>query len=312
MKKKLFLLCAVSGFFPSLAFSASKTLFAPGVSETSGWYDTNKAFNSEDSGLCWAATASNVIAWWLDTYRRGGGDLSGVPAQKPADIFQAFKTNWANLGYDNAAGVNWYFTGKFSSGSAPEELEIKNSGGYLKHLDGVGGGNAAWGPLNEIVGDWGVWKTKKAFLNNMSGSYYENEPLYSLESFSKTIINQLSQGAAMLSVHQPNALVSSTGHSITLWGCEYDEETKLVSKIFITDSDDRYNGLKSFSIVEPTNGKSGVVMDNYWVDAYRYGSITSSVMMYSAYIPEPSAFALLAGAGTLLVVISRRRRKTSH
>ena len=62
----------------ALPAAAVTTIFAPGVTKESGWYDTNKAFTNQDSQLCWAATATNIVAWWLDTYQRKGGDLIKV------------------------------------------------------------------------------------------------------------------------------------------------------------------------------------------------------------------------------------------
>ena len=299
----------VTTFFSGICVPASATtLFAPGVTKESGWYDTNKAFTTEDSQLCWAATATNVITWWMDNYERGGGDLSGISARNTQQVFQNFQTNFHNVGYDNGAGVNWYFTGKFSSGTEPEELQVSNSGGYLSKLEGVGGRNA-WSLINGDFKYTGVAETGRIFLNNMTGSYYPNEPLYSHKSFSESILNQLAFGVSMLSVHKLNGN-SHSGHSITLWGCDYDETTKLVTKIYVTDSDDRRNELREYTISVPTNGKTGVIMDNYWYDSTLYGPITDSVMLYSPYIiPEPSAFGLLAGMVALAFVASRRRKR---
>ena len=42
---------------------------APGVSISGGWVDFDKTpgdadYIADDEGMCWAATASNVITWW--------------------------------------------------------------------------------------------------------------------------------------------------------------------------------------------------------------------------------------------------------
>lgn len=288
----------------------SATLFAPGVTKESGWYDTNKAFTSEDSQLCWAATATNVVTWWMDNYERGGGDLSGIPARTTSQVFQNFQTNFYNTGYDNGAGVNWYFTGKFSTGTEPAELEVPNSGGYLSGLDGVGG-RKSWELINGDFKYMGVAETGRVFLNNMSGNYYSDQPLYSLESFSETILAQLAQGASMLSLHKVSG-ISHSGHSITLWGCDYDEATKLVTKIYVTDSDDYYDGLKEYSISSaPASGdRRGVMMDDYWYGDSLSGVINDSVMLYSPYIiPEPSLFGLFTGMLAFVFVGARRRKR---
>ena len=296
---------------PSVPVSAAE-LFAPGVTKDSGWYDTNKVFDSQDSNLCWAATAANVIAWWMDNYENGGGDLSKISDRSNNQIFQKFKENWNNVGYNNVDGVCWYFTGKFSTGTEPEELKNSSTGGYLSDIEGVGGRNP-WNIMNGDFKYWGSEITGQTFVNDMSGSYFSDQPLYSYESFSQTILSQLSQGVSMLSVHKINTTVGSSGHSITLWGCEYDEETNLVTKIYVTDSDDASrsqgnDGLKEYRIIRATSG-TGVMMSDYWYGNEQYGRITSSAMMYATYIPEPSAFGLIAGVMSIVSVVSRRRRK---
>lgn len=287
----------------ALPAAAVTTIFAPGVSMTSGWYDTNKAFNNEDYNLCWAATATNIIAWWLDRYEAGGGDLTGI-SRDTATIFKNFQDNWANEGGDNSKGVNWYFTGGFSDNTNPSNLTNANSGGYLAYLDGVGGKNS-WRTLNGDFTSFGNEETQVPFMNPMNGDYISNKHY----EFSQIVINQLKLGATMMSVHKINALYGNSGHSITLWGCEYDEALGLVTKIYVTDSDDEARsgyGLKGYDIVVGSDG--GIVMDNYWYGSDQYGRITDLTMMYSPYIPEPSAFGLLAGALALGLVVSRRRR----
>ena len=284
------LIAGLASTLPSVPVFAAE-LFAPGVTKESGWYDVNKVFDGDDNGLCWAATASNVI------------DVS--------EIFQNFKTNWTSTpgGYLNMDGVNWYFTGKFSSNTTPPELEIPNSGGYLSHLDGVG--TEAWGLIDiHDYKNWGNRETGKLFFDMRSG---DNFPDQTRETFSKIILEQLALGVSMISVHKVYGTYNNSGHSITLWGCEYDEETKLVNKIYVTDSDDasRSNGkdgLKAYEIVDSPDGK-GIMMGEYYYNQDQFGRITTSTMLYAAYIPEPSAFGLIAGVISLVFFVSRRRRK---
>ena len=291
----------------ALPAAAVTTIFAPGVTKESGWYDTNKAFTADDYYLCWAASATNLIAWWLDGYERSGGDVSQITARTKEQIFQNFKSNWISDagGYDGKNGINWYFTGKFSSGAAPSNLKNKDSGGYLSELEGVGGRNA-WNIINQDFKYWGVQETGKVFLNDETDYFVDGGSLNTYENFSKMILEQLEQGATMLSVHRLTT-GSASGHAITLWGCEYDETLGLVTKLYVTDSDDHYDGLKEYDLTANSGG-IGVVMQNFWYANERYGRITSSTMMYSAYIPEPSAFGLLAGVLAFGLGVSRRRR----
>lgn len=250
-----------------------ETLFAPGVSEETGWYDTNKSW-SNDTSLCWAASATNVITWWLDRYKEGGGDVSGLEVRSEK-IFQTFINNWKNEGYDEKDGVCWYFTGKFSAGNEPSNLKNPNSGGFLKHLPGIG--SKAWNLLT--FGDFSIYgnmDTGRPFFDYQMGSYYSDQPLYSLESFSRTIIRQLHTGVVML---KTTGIGIRGEHAITLWGCDYDGQTGLVSHVYITDSDDRRTELRRLEI-RPAGSGRGVEMQNYYVGNDRFGGLADAILLF--------------------------------
>lgn len=249
------------------------TLFAPGVSKDSGWYDTNKSW-SDDAFLCWAASSTNAISWWLDRYKEGGGDVSGLTTNS-AQIFRQFINNWKNEGYDEKDGVCWYFTGKFSAGKAPANLLNANSGGYLAHLPGVGA--KAWIQLDPT--DFAIFGNPdngRPFVDYQMGSYYPDQPLYSLESFSRTIIRQLGSGMILLKVTG----ISMRGeHAITLWGCDYDPQTGLVSHVYITDSDDYRYELRRMEI-RPSGKGFGVEMQNYYVGSDKFGGLADAILLF--------------------------------
>lgn len=45
----------------------AETYWAKGVSASGGWHDVAKTW-SNDSYMCWAASASNILWWWQDKY----------------------------------------------------------------------------------------------------------------------------------------------------------------------------------------------------------------------------------------------------
>ena len=70
----------VPDFEERLILNESKTvatLFAPHVSKESGFFDANKNFVN-DMYLCWAATGSNLIAWYLNELSLLKVDLTGI------------------------------------------------------------------------------------------------------------------------------------------------------------------------------------------------------------------------------------------
>lgn len=253
--------------------AGTKTLYAPGVSQDAGWYDTNKSWTN-DVFLCWAASSTNAISWWLDRYREGGGDVSGLEVNSDK-IFQTFISNWKNEGYDEKDGVCWYFTGKFSAGGSPANLKNPNSGGFLKNLPGIG--SHAWCLLDSS--DFSIYgnpDNNRPFFDYQMGSYFPDQPLYSLESFSRTIIRQLRTGMVLLKV---TGIGMRGEHAITLWGCDYDGQTGLVSHVYITDSDDYRHGLRRMEIRPSPSGR-GVEMQNYYVGSDKFGGLADAILLF--------------------------------
>lgn len=103
----------VAGAFlcaPSQA--AVTTLWVDGVSRSGGWYDANKANPYEqdgDNALCYAASASNLIAWWQSKYTVPTGTPNTIDA-----IWARYKegSNTDTTG-DIGAAVQWWLTGVY-------------------------------------------------------------------------------------------------------------------------------------------------------------------------------------------------------
>ncbi len=88
------------------------------------WSDADKtSSNTDDDLMCWAAAASNVLAWsgWGDTV----GDAD--------DIFSYFQTYWSDDGGNSYYGWYWWFTGRnLTQGDYYDDLgwsQVEKSGG---------------------------------------------------------------------------------------------------------------------------------------------------------------------------------------
>lgn len=95
--------------------------------EGCGWYDCNKTFQYiGDRNMCWAATASNLIHWWLEHNRKYieayeakyGGDPCPMGYRKMtekdqnhSEVFNFFKASFPNQGSWDTGGVNWFING---------------------------------------------------------------------------------------------------------------------------------------------------------------------------------------------------------
>ena len=107
-----------------------------------GWYDCTKkdpvngTYN--DSHLCWAAAASNMIYWWLD---RNQANLERYGYDGPRDytsaldceVFQFFKDHYPNQGYFTQKGLEWFFIGKTYSADINNQ-PTGNHPGFFKKL----------------------------------------------------------------------------------------------------------------------------------------------------------------------------------
>lgn len=215
-----------------------RTIFASGITKEN-FYDVNKLWDGNDTNLCWAATSSNLIVWWQDLYEKKGKTLPGKAVRDGNEIFEMFRKYKGDVSGTFLNGVPWYFVGNQSGNGGAD-------GGFLLDLCGI-----EWMPLNP-----------KAY------SYHDEGKLSAQKDFSELIISGLKKGAAGLKLH------NRYDHAITLWGAEYDT-SRNVNAIYVTDSDDRFSGIKRYEVF--FDGKN-IVMKNYDTS---YNKITGAMFLYA-------------------------------
>ncbi len=294
----------------SLTFARAETVWVTGVSQEGGWYDANKTIeNDGDENLCWAASASNLLAWWQAQY------------QLPANIPNSIDAIWSKYkdsatideGGDTHAAIQWWLTGVYlptSSDTNDEQYE-----------------RSLFEP-NE---------TYTSTLSAFEGYYYElcnlkmdevfeficpeYRPAYTPEYLSnvgRNLIELVGQGCGVgLSVTNDTQDDDPMVHAITLWGIEYEGDA--ISGLWLTDSDDNQYGYHAdglFSVaVEQIDGKMYIsTTESAWYTAedkvYIDGILAINPAVSNgwglALIPEPTTttLSLLALAG----LAARRRR----
>ena len=274
--------------------AATATLFAPGVTRRTGWYDVNKRSNpnhpgGDDRNLCWAASCTNVIAWFLDRCEATGvHDITGQE-RDPEKIFSRFKHAFKPEGWDPVHGFSWYFTGEFSFGTPTETSSTLRDpthpgGGFMKSV--LYFCDAAFVPIGgRVDGEWGNLEREIPVMENLDGTYYETQELYSHRSFSENIRRQLHYGPSVLTV-KTGATSALVSHAVTLWGCAYDVSTGLVSKIYITDSDDEADfapgaALKPVIVKARQPDQKGIRLEGYRIDNTPYDSLTGALLFYA-------------------------------
>jgi len=98
------------------------------------WQDANKN-GQDDSLMCWAAAASNVLAWG------GWGTTTYNTTDK---IFQHFKDHWTNKGGYTWIGYEYWFDGLSSPYSTMSVVDVPGGGNFyptLNFLDYYTGSN---------------------------------------------------------------------------------------------------------------------------------------------------------------------------
>lgn len=300
-----FLFCAIPGW--------SDSVWTYGVSETKGWYDYNKSY-IDDSEMCWAASASNILSWWQDnsTYKRYAS--AGTP--DGSAIWDTFRDSFTNDGGGHPYyAYEWYFFGTYQPLSFPKNDETEHEWSLPKDTTNIGGGyyRSAESYLSD---DSMIIEAANEDEHNYSSYYYY---------FSSFIVEALNNNYALsLSISNLGGEgdweieQGTLAHTMTMWGCDYTTDAEgniAINTLYITDSDDdSFSDLKTvecygFSLTEGEEDQFCFASDYYGADTSEgYGdfyitNITGLNLL--EVIPEPTS-AVLIFAG--LPLILRRKR----
>ena len=229
-------------------------VFADGVTISSGWYDVNKkgAGDNGDINMCWAAAASNMIQWFQDRYKADGNSLPAGAVDGPGTkyygnfnpyelaLMEVYHDQWDNSHGGNVEyAIPWYFEGKLYGGEYASNTATPNTaGGYW---------NSVWSSV--------LPNLYRGYKSSLFPSQYPEMYTYCYENYwlwgagsslqgqerllyvSNLIVEAFKHGMASLTVSL-SADIMSLHHAVTLWGYEIDNATGLLTRIWITDSDD--------------------------------------------------------------------------
>lgn len=312
----------------------ANSIWAPGVTQASGWYDANKrstvSYSEIDRKACWAATASNMLQWWFDRYEEAGQtvppDISLAGSDKyTCGIFEkCFLPNWdPDHGASSYDGLRWFFEGK-SPGVTTNYSKPTGKGNYFSSNPEVFDSMDA--AYNDYHTRWHVLNTAEYaavqtedYVVCLSGSFYTwgsgrpNQDYSMKEVFSNYLKTLLGYGPAGLSF-AVGPKGNGTNHEITVWGCDIAEDGS-ISKIYVSDSDDAQGKPLEVALKEYlVNYTGNYATINYNKETMLVGGnyITSLTGIMGYPIPEPSMFGLLAGLGALTLAGTRRSRRKGN
>lgn len=154
VKKVFILLNAILLVFCMFGTASAIQHWTGAITESSGWIDVDKT-RTDDNGLCWAASASNILSYtgWTGSTLLGGDQIF--------DTFKYYFTDeWGNPG----VGANWWFTGVNRQAGESGWAQIDNTTpaftGYYDQTqfdDNWHNGSVNWTTLGSFLDlDYGV------------------------------------------------------------------------------------------------------------------------------------------------------------
>lgn len=240
---------------PDVPQQGNSIVFVDGVTVDSGWYDVNKMGDGTlngDINMCWAAASANMIQWWQDRYVAAGNSLPKSAVSGPGTVYVAsagreyelalmdmYHSEWNNdKGCHTAESIPWYFEGVNygETASAGSQAYPLTYGGYWKDI---------WPEVyphlyHEYTYMFG-WYVDLYTSEFTAYEHWGNgTSLYGVErhrKFSDFIVQFVDRGIASMAITlNPNG---GLHHATTVWGYEIDNASGLVTRLWITDSDDQ-------------------------------------------------------------------------
>lgn len=334
-----------------LGNACAETYYATGVTADSGWIDTNKAYNPpifyqksgnsvtadtatiakyfpyEDTNMCWAASASNILQYlsiqagrpeaYSSTYSQSTGNSlvdSLIHSVSQYSVYETFTSSFENNGFNAYGGIAWYTTGAtaYYYGSS---YTLPTNGGYYTSV--VGNTTASF-QQNVLATHY------QCYGLDYVGDYIKNDILNGNKTYKALLTESLNNGPIALSVNKKDGSGNwAYGHALTCWGFETDDSDTITS-LFVTDSDDGVETLKTLSVSQSDDGMLALAGGETKYDIYDsegqmigYGSGGSYddyfLLDFSSYqnfyllVPEPSGTALTLTGGLFLLL--KRKRK---
>lgn len=224
-----------------------------------GWYDVNKTFN-QDTFLCFSATASNMLHWWMDQNR---AYINSYLKNNP-DLPKAQEIKKLQQSPTGQHGSNIYdkFVEQFANrreGYWPDILQDQFINGYKPKENG-GTNDPKWDGKDLIQN--GPVKRGGFFYNVFGPDILTERHFYDYAGSYSNVSKELQQFIREGKIVSLTYDTIASAHVVTLWGVELDPSGN-VCAVYFSDSDDPdqvKEGMRRYRVVN-RNGDAFVTTD---------------------------------------------------
>lgn len=242
---------------PEQPAEGKSIVFVEGVTTASGWYDVNKMGDGTlngDINMCWAAASANMIQWWQDRYVAAGKTLPSSAVSGPGTVYVAaagrkyelalmdmYHSQWNNdKGCHTTESIPWYFEGVNygQTATAGSQAYPLTDGGYWEDV-----WSSVYPHLYHGYTYMFGWYTDLYTAEYTAYEHWGNGSSLSgtqrHKKFSEMVVQFIDRGITSMAVTLNKN--GGVNHATTVWGYEIDNSTGLLTRLWITDSDDLIN-----------------------------------------------------------------------
>ena len=223
--------------------------------------------------LCWAASLSQTISWWMLNNEKSGNMFTPIKAgsgyehkdynSRSRYIYDnVFKANFQDKGYTVDFGLKWFLDGTMNGSIKSMLRDPENAtGGYFSNVEHI----------SDLA--WNMWE------NYFHPNYENNKEMAILryQDISREIYGHLINGHPVILVDgYEDSYGNPEEHAFVLWQADFDIEKQVVTSIRVTDS----NGGYIIPSLDPS--KLGEVKVQFFDDP----DIKSNSIILNYYNPE--------------------------
>ncbi|MCQ2371002.1 MAG: PEP-CTERM sorting domain-containing protein [Akkermansia sp.] len=270
MKKTLTLLAlaAVLGA-PQLTATehwADGVTFDKTTKMATGAYTSYKhnSVSGPDAAMCWAAAASNLIAWWQDRTEENGAIIIPDGTPRGYEVWETVRTLWYNQGgWAPATIQHWIHGETISCGYDLRSSDGYNFNGYYNRISGAEFRIVNYHAYSDFEPEGALISTYSVSSHDFAGA-------------SKWLADGFDNGDVFA--------FATDLHVMTVYGVNYNEKTGTVDDFYWTDNNNSNDNYPKDRLIAGTawdNGTDGEQMYVYGAGSnkvrYLYGIHTTGI-----------------------------------